>query len=288
MSRTIGSPARMTRSDGLVVGRRAVRAGARRSRTRPASWPSATSRSRISRRRRPRSARSSGPAAICAIDPVGGLGGQPQQLDLVGVLDHPQLAQDRAARSRAAPTGCRSRAGGRASPTAGRSRRAGRSTRPADPDGRRPRGGPTRAIGSSVSSQVDDLDDAGRRPPGSAGPAPPRAAGRRGTTVRRRDDEHRQPLERHRPVAGRGSRGPHRRRRAARRDRRGRERAGCADPLGEARRGDRAAGFARRRHPVDPVIARRSSAPASAARARRRGRAERPATARGPSSNSFR
>ena len=27
-------------------------------------------------------------------DPIGGLGGEPQQRDLVGVLDHPQVAQD--------------------------------------------------------------------------------------------------------------------------------------------------------------------------------------------------
>ena len=175
-----------------MVRRRGVRARTRRSRSGPPRGPRRRAARGPRARRPPRSGRRGGPPAIGRDDPVGGLRRGPQQRDLVGVLDHPQLAQDgrREAEARRPARGPPGAAAGAwpasVSDTATR-RRPGAGRRP-----------PART-GSSVSSHVRDLD---RGPQAGLGGA---ALEARHDEDRRRsgaEDEHRQPLERHRLVAG--------------------------------------------------------------------------------------
>ena len=123
-------------------------------------------------------------------DPIGGLGGQPQQRDLVGVLDHPQVAQD-GRRQGVLDRGPE----GRLEPEqVHRQQRVGHADATGDAGL-----AAASAYGSSVSSQVTIRS--GVRSPASAAPR-----SSRGTTTNgawpARSDEHRQPLERHRLVAG--------------------------------------------------------------------------------------
>ena len=143
--------------------------------------------------------------------PVGGLGGEAQQGDLVGVLDDPQVAQDERRglehRRRAARPG----AAGGGSPRAGRRRRGGPRRR----GSRSPHRG-HRVLGLLPGGDRDVAARHGRAP-----------ACRRRLEARHderhrplgRDDEHRQPLERHRARTRRGRRGRGRRRPGARRGR---------------------------------------------------------------------
>ena len=191
MSRTIGSPAWMTRSDGLVVGRRRVRPGPDDRevgllvalgdelladlggdvRLGPADEP---------------------PGGDPGDDPVGGLGRQAQERDLVGVLDHAQLAQHaRTASSNAVP-----------GPSAAWSRRtciasivSDTATRaPPTRPGRRPARTGRRSRPRSAMSHRRAQPGLGR-----AALEPGHDDERR---VARADDEQGQPLEGHRLVAG--------------------------------------------------------------------------------------
>ena len=156
------------------MGRGASSGPSRRSRNAASSWPSATSRSRTSRRRPPRSGRRGGPAAIWATTRSAACGGEAQQRDLVGVLDHPQR--------RAGPSMASDELGVRAARRWSRSRWSAqqrvrrRPTRTAASARSRRRPPATSAYGSSVSSQVTisiGVAAAGSRP---------RRASRRGTT----------------------------------------------------------------------------------------------------------
>ena len=143
------------------------------------------------------------PAGDRGDHPVGGVGGPPQQLDLVRVLAHPQRAQhrrrEREARARQHPLQPEDEGG--AQPVRHGDRR--------DVGGRRDPARPravvaTRRIGSSVSSQVATVDVAG----GGRGAGPgrrglePRGDQRDRRAVGGRDHEQREPLERHGHVAG--------------------------------------------------------------------------------------
>ena len=132
------------------------------------------SRSRTSRATSASVRPTSRPARDLADDAVGGLRGEPQQGDLVGVLDHPQLAQDATRPSsyvaRAARVAACSRSRCSASIVSDRPIRGGRSRAAST-------AAATSAYGSSVSSQVADLD---RRP---------QAGLRRAALQPRHDDE---------------------------------------------------------------------------------------------------
>ena len=206
MSRTIGSPAWITRSDASWCGRRGVRARADDRELGASSWPSAMRRSRTSCATSASVRPTSRPAAIAATTRSAARGGPAEHLDLVAVLDDAQLAQGR---SMPAPP---------ASPRHALLDRAG----DAAPQGRRKRralaqpssGSVRRVLGHGVADHPRDQGvcvvalfpgDDGQIPRGGRGTrsarASPRAAGRRGKVPSRRDDQHRQPLQRHGRIA---------------------------------------------------------------------------------------
>ena len=200
MSRTIGSPAWMTRSDASWWGE-ALFGPEPTIENSASSWPSARSRSRTSRATSA-SVRPDEPAGGDPGDhPVGRLGREPEELDLVGVLDHPRLAQHRA---------------GALEPGAGRGAEDAQDVHRPEPVAHgEPRRSPIGRTPERLGHEAEDERDGvvrllpgreRRRARGHAGRAPSRRGLETrdddGDRARRRDDEHRQPLEGHRLVAG--------------------------------------------------------------------------------------
>ena len=178
----------------LVMRRCRVRARRRRSRTRPRSWPSASRRSRTSRATSASVRPTSRPAAIWSTTRSAAGPASAEELDLVGVLDHPELAQDgrrgRPRRVRQGRAWSGADAPTRADPTP-------------DPGAPVPRAAADE-IGDEAVRIVGlhpgrDLDIRPQSRPGGRLLEPRNDEDRR---LPGDDGEHRQPLERHRPVAG--------------------------------------------------------------------------------------
>ena len=182
----------------LVVRRRRVRARSRRSRNAPRRGPRRSSRSRTSRATSASVRPTSRPAAIWATTRSAAWAACGQQRDLVGVLDHPQLAQDR--------RGELERRVRETSPGAAAGARAGEVVRDRDPESAAT--APARTIAGHERVGVLGLLPGHDREVAGGG----RRAGRGGRRLEPRDDQdglavgrddqHRQPLERHRRVAG--------------------------------------------------------------------------------------
>ena len=197
MSRTIGSPARDHPVGRLVVRRGRVRARTPTIAKSASSWPSAISRSRTSRATSASVRPTSRPGGDLGDDPVGGVGGLGQQRDLVGVLDHPQAAEDRRRELEPGTGEPRLERGAGGAPRGRpRPRSAGRPGPPAAP----------RTIDARTSAIRVRPPRPRARPASVAARPPAGTIGGRGLEARhdqeplagRRDDEHRQALERHR------------------------------------------------------------------------------------------
>ena len=201
-------------------------------------------------------------------DAVGGRPGLAEQRDLLGILDHPQLAQDGRGRLEAGRQDllepeqvARPEGVADADLQPGRAIAAGPPPLPADASRTR---SATRRCADSVSSHVRRST----KPAAAAGQPRAGSASRRGTTRLGRapgaagSDEHRQALQRHRRVAGQVAQV------GADADEQGRQPLLGGDPLGRgeprprsARPGSRARGGAGRRSSATRPRADRSSRP---------------------------